>query len=256
MQHSTSSDNCSSPAIILVTHGPCPPKNNLGRMALEQSVYKQFPEHRLTWSGTGQLRQVFSRAAHCGMSNLALLPLLLLRGEAFARLEALRAAAEDQHSGLHIQMAAPLLADPIDIIGLGEGLFREEVDTLAARAGVLLVGHGSGQHSGAVYQDLYRALQDRDPRFFVTVLQGAPQPDAVAEACKNRGIEKLSLAPLMVSAGAHWQRDVLGPAAHSILSRLAGWGFSVTVSSTTLLERPCARAIWLAHLSAAMGLSV
>ncbi|MDR1465935.1 MAG: sirohydrochlorin cobaltochelatase [Oscillospiraceae bacterium] len=100
---------------------------------------------------------------------------------------------------------------------------------------VLFVGHGTDHPAGQRYADFAARLRERGGRGFLGLLRGTPDFAAAAAWIEARGARRLTLVPLMMTAGRHARQDVCGQEEGSWRSRLTRLGLEVT---------PAAQGIW------------
>lgn len=254
-------------AIVIAAFGSTHVPTRAAYAALEGSVRAAFPHCAVSWAYTSptvrkklsakgeevcDALETLARLAAVGVQRVAVLSAHIMPGDEFHRL-CVACAEGGPARPAHIEVAAPLFAGNDDLAALAEGLVLEEAPLLAAKEGVLLVGHGTAHGAGMVYPALQYFLGRLCPDFFVCALEGEPTLDEALRAAKARGLKRLRLAPLMTVAGEHIASDVLGEGEESIVNRAAAVGFACAASWLGLAERPCAQKIWLAHLAEAMA---
>ena len=258
------------PAIVLAAFGTTHAPARAAYDCLEDAVRTAFPDHLIVWAYTsptvrnklaaqgkvvGDAPETLERLAASGHTQAVVLSAHVLPGEEFHKL---CLACQNQNTGRpwpeRVEMGLPLLAGSADLAALAAGLVAEEAPRLAADEGVLLIGHGAKHGGGSMVYPALQYFLDRlrlssaAPAFFVTVLEGSPGLEVALQEARARGIKHLNLVPLMAVAGEHIMNDVLGEGPESILNRAVAAGFTCRPVQEGLLQRPCARDIWLAHL--------
>jgi sirohydrochlorin cobaltochelatase len=88
---------------------------------------------------------------------------------------------------------------------------------------VVLVGHGSPSPAGeGAYLAFEKLLRSSFPNqnVFLGVVEGKPDKDAALNAVNQSGAAGVVFMPLLVVAGEHMQKDILGDDPESWKSRL------------------------------------
>lgn len=113
----------------------------------------------------------------------------------------------------------PILATPQDYQKLAECL--APIILKRADKAILLVGHGTSHPAWVAYHALETIFRRRfGQRIFVGVVEKFPDSEAIPSEIVEAGFERVCIIPLLVVAGMHYHRDVIGAAPHSWLSRL------------------------------------
>lgn len=206
-----------------------------GGRAVEARVRAMWPQAALLdVRGLEAVPAALERARAMGPAALRVLPLLLLRGDAFHRLEALVALAG-------APVAAPLLETEADWRAVLAAV-AQSVPTAPDEA-LVAVGHG---FSGCAA--FHRA--GRPDLCFVGALRGGPDPEALAPAIRAAGFRRVALAPLMLAAGVHARRDLDGLGADSWRVRFARAGLPARAVLRGLEECPAVQDRFVARLRA------
>lgn len=146
-----------------------------------------------------------------------------------------------------VRLMSPLLSSASDAAALARAI--DSRYPRREREAVVLVGHGSDGAGQLAYLALGYELHARGRSdASIGVLRGDPSCSAVAAKLATAGVEAVTLVPLMVAAGRHARRDVLGTACGSWASRLKAAGFTVRAAVDGLGAWPEVRALACEHL--------
>lgn len=149
--------------------------------------------------------QVIGRMADRGVTRLVIQPACLLCGWEYHRLQ--QEAAEQAVRLQKVSWGAPLLSGPEDHRQVAQALVR--AFPVVPEEALVLVGHGTDHPIQAAYLSLaqmFRALGHS--HVFVGTLKGWPRFPDVWEQLRQAGYRRALLAPLMLSAGKHAQKDL------------------------------------------------
>lgn len=151
--------------------------------------------------------QAMESMAAQGVKKLAIQPLYLLEGREYHRLR--QQAAEQARLFMAFCWGEPLFAAPEDH-RQGARALAQAIPVDRGEA-LVLVGHGAGHPAHAAYQRLAQAFRALGyDHVFVGTLQGSPGLEEVLERLRQAGYRRALLAPLMMTAGLHAQRDLAG----------------------------------------------
>lgn len=153
-----------------------------------------------------------------------------------------------------IALGAPLLATTRDVCELGSALAvllpREE------GGAYVLMGHGTDGTAGLPYAALgYRLRELGRPDLVVGAMDGYPSFDAVSLLLTRYALaappfareRRVTLAPLMLTAGAHAGRDMAGEDRLSWKSRLEATGYRVGARLEGLGSIPAVQRMYREH---------
>lgn len=141
-----------------------------------------------------------------------------------------------------VRLMPPLLSSASDAAALARAI--DSRYPRREREAVVLVGHGSDGAGQLAYLALGYELHARGRSdASIGVLRGDPSCSAVAAELADAGVEAVTLVPLMVAAGRHARRDVLGADCGSWASRLKAAGFTVRAAADGLGAWPEVRAL-------------
>lgn len=192
-----------------------------------------------------------------GVQDLAVGVTHLVDGISYAQVTGAVRVHLDEFSS--VRLARPLLDGPRDAETLAEALDRR----YPAREGtaVVLVGHGTEGAGQAAYGMLEGTLSRRGRTdMLVGVMHGEPGYDEVEARLRAMGdglhpVRSVLVAPILLVAGGHVFREVLGKGPGSWMSRLAAAGYQVEPCGDGLGEMPEMAGLACCHLREAAPLA-
>lgn len=171
--------------------------------------------------------QALEKLRRAGFTQVRVQPTLLLPGREYDRLrEEISSAAQ----GMRVILGTPLLWEDRDLAALAEAL--RQAYPLPEDTVLLLMGHGTSHESDRLYPALRRHLE----RFGMALctLEGELGFDSALTSLLSGPRRKVCLAPLLLTAGAHAQKDMAG----RLKPLLEAAGFQVSQRFTGLGELP------------------
>lgn len=232
-------------------------------LPLERAVAAAFPDWRVFRCFTSEmiirrlsqqnvfvdsLDQMLERLTQEGCTHVAILPTLLTDGGEYAKI--MTCAAAHQPAFAKLSVAKPLLADGQDINTVADII--RKVHTLNEDEALLLMGHGTVGSDNRGLCALADKLQQLDGRIFLAALNGAPDFAQVLRKVCETGCRKVTLAPLMITAGTHVQKHLSGHVETSWQSQCRATGLETNCHLVGLGEYPEVRELYLGHLSASL----
>lgn len=233
-------------ALVIASFGTSVPAARAGITAVERALSDAAPGFRWVRAFTSpavrrilaergeeipSLSQALERLREEGVGQVVVQPTHLLRGDEYRRL---RAEAEALAGGFRLlTVGRPLLADSGDIPRFARRLCAAcpEADGEAA----VFMGHGTGGAADLVYPALQDAIE-REGRedLCVGAMRGRPGLEDILGWLERSGRSRVTLWPLMLTAGSHAQNDMAG-----IWKRhLEQAGYAAACSFTGLGELP------------------
>ncbi|MCF0149837.1 MAG: sirohydrochlorin cobaltochelatase [Firmicutes bacterium] len=212
---------------------------------IEDAMQKAFPDWSVRRAFTAQIiinhvqardgmkidnmEQAMERAVANGVENLVIQPTHLMHGAEYDELmETVEAYREKIAS---ITVAEPLLgpvgASGSDVNGDKEAVCRILYEATSKAAGfgsaaecvssdtaLVFMGHGTSHTAKVTYPQMQTQMEALGyANAFIGTVEGEPEStscEAVIEAVRNAGYEKVILRPLMVVAGDHANNDMAG----------------------------------------------
>jgi sirohydrochlorin cobaltochelatase len=171
----------------------------------------------------------------------------LLAGHEFIRL-----VEETQKSPIRTSIGLPLLTSPDDYQALCASL-APLINAHPDQA-ILLVGHGTDHPAWCAYPALqYFMRRHFGPRVFVGVLEEClPSSKEVIANLRAAGHKKVCIIPLLLVAGMHFHRDLVGESKDSWLNLLAQANISVKIVEQGIGMVPAIGDMFCQHIEDAL----
>lgn len=181
-----------------------------------------------------------------GYRHAVIQSLHLLPGQEFHQLaRACREAAIPCHIGM------PLLTSPQDYRAITDCL-APLIVTRPDKA-ILLIGHGTNHPIWVAYHALETIFRRRfGNRIFVGVVEKNPDSEKVPEEIAAAGFRQVCMIPLLLVAGMHYARDVIGAGENSWYVRLQRQGLEVESLAQGLGLQPGFCEIVIEHINEAL----
>ena len=229
---------------------------------LDKKIRSHFPEKEILWSysskmvsepqkGSAYLKpeEALRQLADRGVGKIVVQSLHLLPGTEFHDLQ-----RTVRNSEIACTTGMPLLTTPDDYNEVGE-ILRP---TIAARPDkpILLLGHGTTHPIWTAYTCLETILRRKyGERLFVGVLEKFPDSKALPAEIKAAGFAEVCIIPLLLIAGMHYRRDIVGNGPASWMTRLRENGLAVEAINHGLGLFPGVDALLIRHISEALEVS-
>jgi len=222
------------PAIVLAAFGTSTAAADTYQH-LEAKVKERFPGYEMRWAFTshkvrdkvgrdkGQrlkdLPQTLQELKAAGFTRVVVQSFHVVPGEEWEK----KIVQESlKFPGLKVALGKPLLSSPGDQARVLQALEETFPRNLNGTA-VVLVGHGSPHPEGeTAYLAFEKLLRSRYPgqNVFLGTVEGKPTREAALEAVRRSGAKAVVFIPLLLVAGEHVNRDILGDEPESWKSRL------------------------------------
>ena len=236
-------------AILIVSYGVANRsvwEKSLGM--LEKEIKECWPEWDVYQAFTGQRilekcraqglnmpdeSQALKKLVEHGYKKIVVLPTHLVYGSEYNKV--VEAA---KRISINLKVAQPLLGNDILRKRLAEAMIREI--PLQGSETVLYVGHGTKLDDDAAYgrmeEELHKAGQ-------VPAIVGTL--DAIDLALERIDTKKVTVVPLLLTAGKHMNQDICGEEDVSLISQLRRAGIQVSCVKKGLIEYKAVRQIFL-----------
>ncbi len=255
-------------AILLVAFGTSYENAREPYVLMEKAVKQKYPDVEVRFAYTAKkIRQkaaktqnihwvspaaALARLQDEGYTHVAVQSLHIIAGFEFQDLKRQVQAFSHIKLGLQkISLGGPLLSNTDDINRLATALLQYNVRNKPADAAVIWVGHGTHHSAGQSYPALAYALQEKNPRYMVTALEGYPDFSHTLKKLKKLQIKKAYVFPLMVVAGDHAQNDIAGKEEESVASQLQANGIQAMAQLTPVSMIPRVQEMFMEHLDQA-----
>ncbi len=196
-------------------------------------------------------RGALVRLAAQGVRNVIVQPGHLMPGHEYDKLRRQVSACAGVFD--HVRVGEPLVASTDDVHRLVD-LMVAEYSREQGRA-VVLMGHGTDHFANVVYEamNFYARVIGRDDMLIGTVESQPSLATLLRLMREHGGIERVTLAPLMLVAGDHATNDMAGGDSRSWASQLQAAGYEVTCVMRGLGEMPAVRRMYVEKARAALG---
>lgn len=159
-----------------------------------------------------------------------------------------------QHASpeMDIRFGAPLLSSTQDQQDVLKALIQEFC-RIPQEEALVFMGHGTTHYANSVYAALDYMLKDLGhPNFFMGTVESYPDLDTLIRQVARTNAKKVHLAPFMLVAGDHANRDMAGSEPDSWKSLFEAAGYEVECHLRGLGEYKAIQDIYLEHLRTAM----
>ncbi|ABZ83142.1 cobalt chelatase cbik [Heliomicrobium modesticaldum Ice1] len=261
------------PAILLVAFGTSAPEGRAALDHIEAKVKAAFPGVEVRWSYTSSMirkkisreQQVFidspltalAKLRDDGYNQVVVHSLHIFPGREYCDLEDIVRSLQAMKTSDgpvfdRLVLSDSLLHEFDDYRRACEaiaGLIPENSDEEA----LLLMGHGTDHRSLSVFgclNDLLRH-QYRGKNVMLATVEGYPKLQHALNDLAASGVKKVKVAPFLVVAGSHAQKDMAGDAPHSWKSRLEAKGYDVSLHMQGLGENDAIVEMMVDHLKKA-----
>lgn len=201
--------------------------------------------------------EALQRLLDDGFTRVVIQPTHIINGEEYEKL--CRQAEAFQEAFAELKIGQPLISSSQDFDSVTEAVVKhipELAPQPAAQTGgpaAVLMGHGTGHHTDAVYAALdYRFKARGYSNVVVGTVEGYPELSQVQEQLERLRPSNVILMPFMVVAGDHAVNDLAGDEEDSWKSVLEAQGYRTEARLEGLGEFKEIRDIYIAHAAEAM----
>ncbi|MHB8811571.1 MAG: sirohydrochlorin cobaltochelatase [Desulfobulbaceae bacterium] len=141
-----------------------------------------------------------------------------------------------------------------ELVAAARALAADAELARAQQAALLYMGHGSKRYAaGPLYLHFVEAMRSLYPDVLTTValVEGAPSVRDALSLLRQQGATRVVLKPLMVAAGDHARKDIVGPPPRGWRSFLESEGLTVVPVLSGLGEHDPFATIFVRHAAAA-----
>ena len=211
--------------------------------AVEAALQQAFPDYEVRRAFTSQIiidklkerdnleidnvTQAMDRLVNDGVKEVLIQPTHVMPGFEYDDVVKEVSAYTDKFEKLII--GKPLLTTNEDYDRLVTALADKTSALAAEDAAVVFMGHGTEHAANATYgrmQKRFDALGYKN--YFVGTVEATPTLEDVIALCKDAGVKKVSLLPMMVVAGDHANNDMAGDEEGSWKTEFEKAGFEVS----------------------------
>lgn len=182
-----------------------------------------------------------------GYTHVYCLPLYIIAGVEYNRLCSDISAYENSFE--FIRCAMPLLSESRDYMELVSAIIGSGVISHSDETAYILTGHGTNHYSNCAYPALdYYFRQSGQDNIFVGTISGYPDMETVFRQLEKHNFRKVTFIPLMIGAGRHFKKDVIGEGENSWKSFLERNGLETHAYMHGLAECQAVQDIFFKHL--------
>ncbi len=256
-------------AILIAAYGAARDDADAGCRTFAAEAARVLPGCRLAFASTSaKVRErlaglgrtaaspaeALARLREEGARRVAVQSLHVIPGQEYCgMLDACRAAQEGAARFDALAVGGPLLGDEADLLAAARALPGYIPGDRAPDEAVVLVGHGSEADGAAQYAAFLALAAAADPLLRLGLLTGGPGAGETAADLAASGVRSVCLLPFMCAPGHHVREDIAGEGPASWRSVFSAAGLRVRAVIAGASEHPGFRAIWLAHLRAALA---
>ena len=194
--------------------------------------------------------QVMEKLVAEGYEEVLCQPTHIINGNEYDKATDMIVKYKDQIPS--IKIGSPLLTDEQDYVKACKIVMNELEEPLGDKDAFVLMGHGTDHHANSAYCQFENMLRDLGhEKAYVGTVEGFPTLDYVITRLRRRGIEHVTIMPLMIVAGDHARNDLAGAEADSWDSILKAEGFRTTVILKGLGEIDAIGQMFVEHLGEA-----
>ena len=222
--------NHSTTAILLVSFGTsCLDSKEKTIDKIMEKISAAFPDYKLYQAWTSKIllkilregchlmipsiEEVMAEIASDGIETLLVQPTHFVHGLENDKM--INTIQKHTPDAMKVFFGAPLLNSPKDQKAALEAILQD-FSHLAPKEALVLMGHGTTRYDNFIYAALNDMLKDMGyADFFLGTMETYPDLSVLLGQMSDRGIQKVHLAPFMLTAGSHAQKDMAGTAEHS-----------------------------------------
>ena len=255
-------------ALLVVSFGTTHQETlNNSIAAIEQSLAEAFPQRELRRAFTsGVIRRKLLRRDRVkvdgvvealealwleGCEDVLVQPTHIINGEETARLRSEVRLYSDQFKRLRV--GNPLLTEQKDYELLVQAIV-DELPEFGYDGALALMGHGTTHFANPAYPALEYVFHSMGhPNVFVGTVEGYPTIHEVIKRLDDQlNARRIYVAPLMVAAGAHVAKDMMGEEPDSWKNQLIAHNYQPILLPKGLGEYAGVREMFVAHARAAL----
>lgn len=243
----------SQEALVAVWFGTTVPGAEASYLPVEEELKRRnpgIPLYRAYLSGMVRRRlggrvpapaECLKQLLDAGIRRVGVFSGLLTAGEEFDRLRAELVPFLPKNGGFDaLSLSLPVCAEP----DRRKQFFAAVAATVPAGSAALFMGHGHADgRSDALYCSAAEEWRQVHPELFLACVEGRPAFEEVRQELLHAEINRLSLRPLLLTAGDHARNDLAGSGAESWKSQLEAAGIECIPELRGLGEYPAVAAV-------------
>ncbi len=210
---------------------------------VEEAVQRALPDVTIFWAYTSRIVRakmkreqgvtvpdVCEAVVAAQSSSVAVQPILVLPGSEYDT-KVVECARD-------VPVGTTLLHDAADVEAFARLLAEESRP--ADGEYVVFVGHGTHHEADRRYAELQAEFDRRGDSCLLGTIEGDLPIELVVQRLRDRGVQRVRVRPLMLTAGDHVQNDIAGED-ESWLTDLREAGFHAEFENVTLLDLDAVR---------------
>lgn len=181
------------------------------------------------------LEEILSELKAKGYKEVHVQPTHIIPGQEYEKLVEIAGLWKDEFEVF--SLGKPLIHDSKSLLVVAEALQSiYSLDALLAEdEAVLFMGHGTNHLSNFIYPALQTAFRTIGfSQGFVATVEGWPELSDAIKLMKEAGFTKVFLAPMLLIAGEHVLKDMIGDEEDSWKKILEAEGFTVAYTTNGL----------------------
>lgn len=183
-----------------------------------------------------------------GFQEVIVQPLHIIPGIEYEKIEKAVCKYKEERVFEEIVLGRPLLYSDEDY-KLVIAAIKKQLPKLNSSHAVLFMAHGTKHFSNACYCQLQLMLHYEGlDNVFIGTVEGYPSINDLIPGLKERGINEVTLMPLMLVAGDHAVNDMAGSDENSWENILENEGFAANIYMHGLGENAAFQDIYVVHV--------
>jgi sirohydrochlorin cobaltochelatase len=203
-------------------------------------------------------KQALDKLMNEGYTEIIIQPLHIEAGDEYEKVSRIVEEFTKRHPFLKISLGRPIFyftgqnERPDDYMIAIKAL-TNQIPRMMNHDAIALMGYGGLNPSNTAYAALQMKLQDAElNNVFVFTVEGYPTIDTAIKEMKYNKIKRVTLMPLMLTAGDHANKGMAGDGKDSFKSQLIAAGFQVNTYVHGLGENTKIQDIYVQHVQDAM----
>lgn len=255
-------------ALIIVSFGTTHDEGRAQSLdAIEEIAARRFPDWHVCQAFTSaavrtrlsargityaSLKEQLDRLHRQGFSVILVMPVLLLAGIEYEKICRTMQLAQNRFKTIHIE--EPLLASYDARISVLRHVCQSYRTTAAD--GIVCIGHGSAHAANRLYSLMQEEAQAAGlSQLHIGTIEAAPSFDDVSARILQARCSRVTLVPLLYTAGVHTAEDIAGRQEMSWRTRFEKAGIAVYAETRGLGEIPWMRELVLERCRQAVSLA-
>lgn len=265
----TNTDAAVKPVMLVVSFGTSyNDSREITIGAIENALKTAFPAYEIRRAFTSQIiidklkerdnlaidnvKEAMDRLVADGVKELVIQPTHVMPGFEYNDIKDEIKTYESKFDS--IKFGKAMLETDADFDAMITALTKATESYKADDTAIVFMGHGTEHEANNVYTKLQEKLNEKQIKnFFIGTVEAAPTLEDVVALCKQAGVKKVVLQPLMIVAGDHANNDMAGDEEDSWKTVFTNEGFEVECVIKGLGELPEIQQLIVEHAKATIG---